>query len=149
MLHTPGHTLGHTCFHFVEDALVFTGDLLFSAGCGRVFEGSMQQMHDSLHKVMSLGNNITVYPAHEYTQKNLEFTLDKVDPDNKEVQDRLQEVKKLRSNNTPSLPVKMDIETRTNPFLRSDNASIKKHLGLEDSDKVEVLSKIRKLKDNY
>jgi hydroxyacylglutathione hydrolase len=90
-----------------------------------------------------------VYPAHEYTQKNLEFTLDKVDPDNKEVQDRLQEVKKLRSNNTPSLPVKMDIETRTNPFLRSDNASIKKHLGLEDSDKVEVLSKIRKLKDNY
>lgn len=128
--------------------LLFTGDLLFAAGCGRVFEGSMQQMHDSLMRVKNCGN-VTVYPAHEYTQKNLEFTLDKVDPSNDEVKKRLDEVKQLRGNKTPSLPVKMDMESKTNPFLRSDDGAIQQHLNMEGKDAVEVFTKIRKLKDEY
>lgn len=121
VLATPGHTLGHLCY--VGHGGLFCGDTLFSCGCGRLFEGTPAQMHDSLSRIRSLPPETQVYCAHEYTLGNLAFALE-VEPDNAALHRRLAEVRALRDRGLPTLPVDLATEIATNPFLRFDEPSI-------------------------
>lgn len=125
----PGHTLGHIAFWFPNEKFLFCGDTLFSLGCGRLFEGSPQQMWNSLTKIMSLPDETLVYCAHEYTLANGRFAL-RLDPNNNELKDFIQKAEKLRSQDLPTLPVRLGQEKRINPFLRPLSAEILKSLGM-------------------
>jgi hydroxyacylglutathione hydrolase len=126
----PGHTLGHVAYY--ADGMLFCGDTLFSAGCGRLFEGTAQQMYDSLSQLAALPCNTRVYCGHEYTVKNLQFAQT-VEPENTRIVTRLEEVQALRNQQLPSLPSTIKIELETNPFLRCDSP--------------EVFAALRRLKD--
>ncbi len=117
-LETPGHTTGSMCFYFPKSKLIFTGDTLFSMGCGRLFEGTSEQMWSSLQKILALPDETKLYCAHEYTINNGTFCLS-VEPDNKDLKDRMDEVKSLRAQNHPTLPSTIGLEKATNVFLRS------------------------------
>lgn len=117
VLETPGHTRGHIVYY--GHGMLFCGDTLFGAGCGRLFEGSAQQMHSSLNKIRSLPNNTNVYCAHEYTLDNLAFAR-VVEPENPDILARFQDAALARKNNQPTLPSTLELEKRTNPFLRYD-----------------------------
>mmetsp|Transcript_35657 Transcript_35657/g.57288 ORF Transcript_35657/g.57288 Transcript_35657/m.57288 type:complete len:339 (-) Transcript_35657:271-1287(-) len=117
VLHTPGHTSGHCAFYLPRSAAVFTGDTLFSLGCGRLFEGTAAQMHESLNKISALPKETLVYCGHEYTQSNAKFAL-AVDSENGDLQKRNEEISQLRRKNTPTIPTTIGLETATNPFLR-------------------------------
>ncbi|MDO9227445.1 MAG: hydroxyacylglutathione hydrolase [Pseudomonadota bacterium] len=121
VLATPGHTLGHLCY--VGQGGLFCGDTLFSCGCGRLFEGTPAQMHDSLSRIRSLPPETQIYSAHEYTLGNLAFALE-VEPDNAALHRKLAEVRALRDQGTPTLPVDLATEIATNPFLRFDEPSV-------------------------
>lgn len=118
---TPGHTRGHICFYFPESKIVFTGDTLFLMGCGRLFEGSADQMWDSLSKITALPDDIKIYCGHEYTQANGQFCLG-IEPDNKDLQERMAEVDMLRKAGQPTIPAPLGLEKKTNVFLRAGNA---------------------------
>ena len=121
VLATPGHTLGHLCY-LGHDCL-FCGDTLFSCGCGRLFEGTPEQMHASLSRIKALPADTQIYCAHEYTLANLDFAL-LVEPDNPALHKRQEEVRELRRQGRPSLPVALGTEIATNPFLRCDEPSV-------------------------
>jgi len=148
VIHTPGHTKDMVNFHFPDDKLVFTGDTLFSMGCGRLFEGDAAMMLSSVNKLKQLPDDTLVYCAHEYTATNARFALD-VDPDNGEVASRFEEVAQLRNADKATVPVLMQLEKKTNPFLRTDNAQLKASLGMEDADDVAVFAALRKRRDQY
>ena len=116
VLETPGHTVGAVCYH--GGGMVFTGDTMFSAGCGRLFEGTPQQMFDSLRRLGELPEATKLYCGHEYTEKNLAFAAT-AEPANPAVPKRLADVQALRAKGTPSLPSTIAIERAVNPFLRS------------------------------
>ncbi len=145
---TPGHTLGHVAYFFEQDELLFCGDTLFVMGCGRLFEGSPEQMHASLTTLKALPSTTKVYCAHEYTQANGQFALS-VEPDNQALQDKLQRVAVLRSNNEPTVPSTIQEEIATNPFFRTDSLSIQKTLGLVGADALSVFTELRKRKDVF
>lgn len=128
----PGHTLDHLAFY--NDEMLFCGDTLFGAGCGKVFEGSAEQMFVALNKLKNLPPQTKVYCGHEYTLANLKFAL-QVEPNNLAMQERLKEVEHLRSQNLPTLPSTIATELETNPFLRV--ATLKKFI------------EIRSWKDNF
>jgi len=111
----PGHTLGHIAYHSGD--LLFCGDTLFAGGCGRVFEGTNAQMLHSLSKLAALSPNTRIFCAHEYTEANLRFA-EHVEPNNKDIKQRLQEVQNLRQTNTITIPSLLESELKTNPFLR-------------------------------
>lgn len=121
VLATPGHTRSHIAFH--DDASVFCGDVLFSLGCGRVFEGDAAQMLASLDQLARLPDTTRVYCAHEYTLANARFAL-AVDPANADLQQRVDEVRWLREQQLPSVPTTIGSERRCNPFLRCDDAAV-------------------------
>jgi hydroxyacylglutathione hydrolase len=121
VLDTPGHTRGHVCY-VGHDAL-FCGDTLFTAGCGRLFEGSPEQMYDSLEKLRVLPDTTLVYCAHEYTQANLAFAI-VAEPQNQAIQARLEEVRQLRKTHQDTVPALLGVEKETNPFLRSHVPSL-------------------------
>ena len=145
---TAGHTLGHIVYHFENDHIAFVGDTLFAMGCGRLFEGSAEQMWDSLQKFLQWPDDTKIYCAHEYTLKNGEFALT-IDPQNHLLVDRVNEVKKLRSRNQPTIPTMLGLEKKTNPFLRPMDTRIRDALGMPQASDVEVFAKIRFLKDSY
>ena len=122
----PGHTLDHIAFYCENDGepFLFCGDTLFAGGCGRIFEGTAHQMYDSLQLLKNLPKATKVYCAHEYTEQNLEFAL-MVEPKNSDLQARYAHVKKLRSENEITVPSNIDVEIKTNPFLRCDEDDIK------------------------
>ena len=122
VIETPGHTLGHIAYHFAKEHLLFAGDTLFSLGCGRVFEGTMEQMWDSLGKLAALPPETRLWCGHEYTQANGRFALS-VDPENADLQSRMQEVDALRLQGAFTLPVTLKQELATNPFLRAGNVA--------------------------
>jgi hydroxyacylglutathione hydrolase len=150
----PGHTLGHIAF-FHDDAerpLLFSGDTLFAAGCGRLFEGTPEQMHASLQRLAALPDATMIYCAHEYTLSNLRFAH-AVEPDNREIADRLNQVSRWRCENRVSLPTNLALEKRTNPFLRVDETSVKEKMD-ERAGRVltlpaEVFAALRGWKDNF
>ena len=144
----PGHTKGHIAFFFKKEKIVFTGDTLFSLGCGRLFEGTYEQMWTSLEKIKVLPGETKIYCGHEYTKKNSEFCI-AYDPDNNDLKKKINEINKKRLNNLPTIPTTLGDEIITNIFLRSDNDDIKRNLNLVGSNSLEVFSKLRDLKDNF
>ncbi|MEM9332405.1 MAG: hydroxyacylglutathione hydrolase [Pseudomonadota bacterium] len=147
VISTPGHTLGMVNYHFTESHVIFTGDTLFSMGCGRVFEGDMQMMWDSMCKLKGLPRNTIIYCGHEYTKSNAEFALT-IDPDNTDLQKRVSEVMALRENGQPTIPTNMGLELDTNPFLRASDSNIRSNLGMANATDAEVFAEIRTRKDN-
>tara|TARA_B100000214_G_scaffold45613_1_gene28709 strand:+ start:1802 stop:2566 length:765 start_codon:yes stop_codon:yes gene_type:complete len=148
VIHVPGHTLGHIAFYSEKAGVIFTGDTLFSLGCGRIFEGTFEQMFMSLEKIKNLPKNTMIYCGHEYTKNNGSFCIS-IDKDNKNLQDRIQVVKNKMEKKLPTLPVKLSDELETNIFLRCDDERIKNNLKMSNSSKFEVFKKLRNLKDKF
>ena len=146
ILFLPGHTLGLCAFHFEELNLLFSNDLIFSLGCGRVFEGTFEQMFESLKRVRQLPDQTIVFSSHEYTLQNLKFGQELFPFD-----DKLKEVEKLirtkLANNIPTVPTTLGFEITYNPFLRWDDPAIRKFMELEEADNWQVFAEIRRLKD--
>lgn len=161
--------VGHTAYHIaylmqpemthdslsaadLADQHLFCGDTLFSAGCGRLFEGSPQQMLESLRKIQQMADNTLIYPAHEYTQANIDFAV-KLEPDNQQLLDYQKQVIDLREKNTPSLPTNVKQEKQINPFLRCKQTSIiqsaEKYAKHPLNSELEVFATIRKWKDQF
>lgn len=146
VLNVGGHTLGHIAFVFDDEQVAFVGDALFSMGCGRLFEGTPEQMWASLSKIAALPRETTLYCAHEYTESNARFAI-YYDPTNRELQARVAEVKKLRAEGKPTVPMTLDLELRTNPFLR---APLLKHSIMKpDATDVEAFADLRARKDSF
>jgi hydroxyacylglutathione hydrolase len=148
ILFTPGHTLGHIQYYFADDKLLFCGDTLFAMGCGRLFEGTPEQMWQSLQKLKVLPPDTKVYCTHEYTQNNGRFALT-VEPDNPALQQRMLEVDKLRQQDKSTLPTTIADELATNPFFREDSVSIRQSVGMPYNKPSEVFAKVRQLKDSF
>ena len=148
ILHIPGHTLGHICFFFEKEKIAFTGDTLFSLGCGRIFEGDHKQMLASLNKIKKLPKDTKIYCGHEYTYKNAEFCI-KHDSGNMNLKKHFEKIKKLRLNNIPTIPSKLETELKLNIFLRCDQKDLKTKLNMQNHEDIEVFRKVRELKDNF
>ena len=146
----PGHTMEHIAYYNEES--LFCGDTLFVGGCGRVFEGTMQEMYTSLQKLAALPDKTKVYCAHEYTQANLRFAMN-VDANNEKLTEFNDLITKIRTYNQPSVPSSIKIEREINPFLRCDQSAIKtkvgQHFTKELTDPVETFAYLRKWKDNF
>jgi hydroxyacylglutathione hydrolase len=148
VLDVPGHTVGHVAFHFPATGVVFTADSLMALGCGRLFEGTPEQMWQSLGKLAALPGETVVCSGHEYTETNLRFALT-VDPDNPALKARGEAITKARKENRPTVPSILSDELATNPFLRAHDPAIRAHLGMQDATDAEVFAEIRRLKDVF
>jgi hydroxyacylglutathione hydrolase len=148
----PAHTNGHIAYYFPQLNAVFTGDTLFIAGCGRVFEGRAQTMVDSLAKLAALPDSTQVYCGHEYTEKNLRFALT-LEPNNSALKSKYEWAQKMRTQGAYTVPSTIGDEKQFNPFLRTDSAELRANLrkiepGLPE-DSVAVFAKARELKDKF
>jgi hydroxyacylglutathione hydrolase len=148
VIDVSGHTIHHVAFHFPGAKAVFTADSLMALGCGRVFEGTKPQMHESLQKLAALPNETVVYSGHEYTAANGKFALT-IDPDNADLISRVREVAEKRAAGTPTVPSLLSEELATNPFLRANDPAIQAHLGMTGANAADVFSEIRTRKDNF
>jgi hydroxyacylglutathione hydrolase len=148
VLEVPGHTSGHIALVFDEDEAVFSGDTLFSLGCGRLFEGTPAQMWTSLQKLRALPGSTRVYCGHEYTQSSARFAVT-VEPKNRDLAARAEEIARLRAAGQPTIPSTIDQENRTNPFLRADRAELQAAQGWAGRDAVEIFAELRRRKDNF
>ena len=148
VMHIPGHTLDHISFFCNEAKAIFTGDTLFSLGCGRVFEGTYEQMFASIEKIKNLPKDTLIYCGHEYTLNNGKFCLS-IDRENNKLLKKIDKIKKKLKKNSPTIPVSLDDELETNIFLRCDNEKIKRNLKMNNSSKLEVFTKLRNLKDQF
>jgi hydroxyacylglutathione hydrolase len=134
IMHIPGHTTGHISFYFFNEKLIFTGDTLFSLGCGKIFEGTYEQMFLSLNKLKKLPNDTLVYCGHEYTLQNSKFCIQH-DSENLNLQKKIKKIRKNLDNNVPTIPSILKDELECNIFLRAKN--------------IKTFSKLRDLKDNF
>lgn len=148
IIDVPGHTKGHIAYWFKEAGVAFVGDTLFTLGCGRIFEGTPEQMWSSLEKLMALPDDTLVYCAHEYTQSNAAFALT-VEPQNAALIDRSREIDRLRANGKPTVPTTIGLEKKTNPFLRPQSKDLQETLGLLGASPIEVFAETRRRKDNF
>jgi hydroxyacylglutathione hydrolase len=148
IIFVPGHTIGHICFYSSNEKIIFTGDTLFSMGCGRVFEGSHSQMLESLKEIKSLPKTTKIYCGHEYTKKNLDFCLE-LESDNHFLKEKKKWINLRIDKKEPTLPVTIEDELNTNIFLRCNVPSVKKSLGMKNSPEVEIFKKLRDLKDSF
>ena len=148
MLDVSGHTIGHVAFHFPAAKVIFTADSLMAMGCGRVFEGTMPQMHASLQRLAALPPDTLVCSGHEYTASNAKFALT-VDPENPELARRIDEITARRARGEPTVPSTLSEELATNPFLRAHDPGIKAHLGMPNASDVDTFAEIRTRKDNF
>ncbi|MFS8866158.1 hydroxyacylglutathione hydrolase [Synechococcus sp. H55.9] len=146
VLFVPGHTRGHVAYYFPESGDLFCGDTLFAGGCGRLFEGTPEQMLGSLDQLRQLPEPTRVWCAHEYTLNNLKFALT-VDGDNPDLQARYQQVVALRQAGSPTVPSTIGEERRTNPFLRWDQPALQAATGVQDP--VRVFARLRGMKDQF
>lgn len=145
---TPGHTSGHIVFYVPDQKVLFVGDTLFSVGCGRLFEGSAEQMWNSLQKIMRLPEDTLIYCAHEYTLNNIDFarSIDKSNPD---LEKYYIKAKTLRSQNRPTIPTTLGREFKVNPFLRPADPGIVRNLDSSATDELALFTEIRKRKDVF
>ena len=153
VIEIPGHTLDHIAYYanINNSPLLFCGDTLFAGGCGRVFEGTFDQMYESLMKLKKLPQNTRIYCGHEYTINNLKFAK-AVEPDNIDLNARYNDAIDLRKNNIPTLPSTLSIELKTNPFLRAEKNNVQKIIPNEfktDLSEKEIFSALRQWKDNF
>ena len=132
--HTPGHTLGHICYHFFEEKKLFTGDTLFSLSCGRLFEGTYEDMYKSLSLIKAFDKNTLIYFGHEYTVSNSKFCIN-YDPDNENLKKKILEIGKNIKAGIPTTPSLLKDELECNIFLKAEN--------------IETFAKLRDLKDNF
>ena len=144
----PGHTKGHIAFYFKDEKIVFTGDTLFSLGCGKVFEGTHEQMFNSLNKLKNLPIDTKIYCGHEYTKKNLEFCLE-YESNNEFLIEKSNWINSKIESNSPTVPISIGEEKKTNIFLRCNEPSIKNALNLNNASEQEIFSKLRDLKDSF
>jgi hydroxyacylglutathione hydrolase len=148
----PAHTRGHLAYYFEREGVVFTGDTLFAAGCGRLFEGDAAQMMSSLARLAALPDDTRVYCGHEYTQKSLAFAA-MLEPGNREIERRRSEVDRLRAAGRPTVPSTIALEKATNPFLRTDSPELRRSVadraGDVGDDPVSVFAAVRRLKDEF
>jgi hydroxyacylglutathione hydrolase len=134
IIETPGHTINHVCFYLPSLNVLFSGDTLFSMGCGRLFEGTSEQMYQSFRKLAALPDNTMVYCGHEYTQSNGEFCLS-IEPENGSLKQRMAQVYGLRAKDRPTIPVSLKLEKQTNVFMQAQSA--------------ERFAELRALKDKF
>ena len=146
--HIPGHTSGHICIYIKKLNALFTGDTLFSLGCGRIFEGTYKEMYDSLNMLKKFPNDTKIYCGHEYTKKNSDFCLS-IDKNNYNLVGKIKEINKNIKNGMPTIPSILSDELSCNIFLRSNNLDIQKQLGINSGDPIETFAKLRDLKDNF
>ena len=144
----PGHTSGHICFYSKKEKIVFTGDTLFSLGCGRIFEGTHLEMLESLNLIKSLPKDTNVYCGHEYTKKNLDFCM-KYEISNNFLEEKKKWITSKLNKKQPTIPVTIEEELNTNIFLRCDVIDVKKSLGMENSSEEEIFKRLRDLKDSF
>ncbi|MCY4305477.1 MAG: hydroxyacylglutathione hydrolase [Aestuariivita sp.] len=148
IIDVSGHTIGHIAYYFEKSGIAFTADSLMALGCGRVFEGTMPQMWNSLQKLAQLPPKTILYSGHEYTQSNGEFALT-IDPNNILLKERIADIKQLRQNGTPTIPSTLSTELETNPFLRAKKPEIMERLGMPNAQPAEIFAEIRKRKDTF
>jgi hydroxyacylglutathione hydrolase len=148
VLAIPGHTTGHVAYWFEDDRAVFCGDTLFAMGCGRLFEGTPEQMWASLSRLSALPPETRVYCGHEYTQANARFAIT-IEPANQALQARLAEVDRLRADGRPTIPSTIALEHATNPFLRADEPAVRRAVGLGEAAAWEVFAAVRRRKDTF
>jgi hydroxyacylglutathione hydrolase len=150
VLFIPGHTKGHIAYLFENN--LFCGDTLFVAGCGRLFEGTAEQMQSSLNRLKQLPANTLVYCGHEYTEKNLQFAMT-LEPNNKKLTEKMERVRALRTKNISTVPSTIAEEKEANPFLRWDSKEIQenltRHFPSLGANPLSVFAKIRELKDRF
>lgn len=144
----PGHTRGHIAYWFADSDALFCGDTLFALGCGRLFEGTPDQMWASLSKLKALPPQTKVYCAHEYTQSNAQFAVT-VEPDNEALMARAALIDEMRARGERTVPSTLGEEFATNPFMRPDSPDLQRTVGLEGAGLVEVFAETRKRKDNF
>lgn len=148
VVETPGHTRGHIVYYLPEDSVAFVGDTLFVMGCGRLFEGTPDQMWRSLQKIMEWPDDTAIYCAHEYTYANCRFAVT-VEPNNQELERRMREVKRSRSENRPTVPTTLRQEKATNPFLRPTSEDLQETIDMPGAAIVDVFARTRALKDAF
>ncbi|CNL37912.1 hydroxyacylglutathione hydrolase [Yersinia massiliensis] len=144
----PGHTLGHIAYY--SKPYLFCGDTLFSAGCGRLFEGTPEQMYTSIQQLAQLPDETLICSAHEYTLANLKFARS-ILPSDQEIATYQQEIMQLRAKNLPSLPVKLHLERKINVFLRCNDIDLQREIGVSSppSSLASVFSELRARKDRF
>jgi hydroxyacylglutathione hydrolase len=148
VIDVSGHTVGHIALHFPGAEAVFTADSLMALGCGRVFEGTMPMMWESLTKLAALPPTTLVYSGHEYTSANAAFAAT-IDPQNEKLISRIEATKAARAAGTPTVPSALSLELETNPFLRAGDAAIRHQLGMESATDADVFAEIRHRKDKF
>jgi hydroxyacylglutathione hydrolase len=148
VIETPGHTLGHIAYWFHADKLAFVGDTLFSIGCGRVIEGTPEQMWRSLVKLRDLPDDTEIYCGHEYTLANIKFART-IEPGNNALAAREAQAKQQVAQSKPTIPVTIGEEKLANPFLRADRAEIAAGIGMAGKPAAEVFAEIRARKNRF
>lgn len=148
VLSTPGHTKGGICYYIPAAKVAFTGDTLFSLGCGRLLEGTPAQMFQSLQILSALPADTKIYCGHEYSASNARFALT-IDPDNEALQQHAAEIMHLRERGQLTLPTTIGQELATNPFLRTSDRQIRTGLSMDKASDEEVFTRIRALKDKF
>ncbi|HWM82239.1 MAG TPA: hydroxyacylglutathione hydrolase [Pseudolabrys sp.] len=148
VIETPGHTSGHIAYWFHGDKLAFVGDTLFSIGCGRVIEGTMDEMWQSLLKLRDLPDDTLIYCGHEYTEANIRFAKT-IEPDNTALAAREAEVKRLRAQGAFTIPVTIGNEKAQNCFLRADVPTVAASVGLAGKPAAAVFAEIRERKNTF
>ena len=148
VIEVSGHTIGHIAFHFADAQLAFTADSLMALGCGRVFEGSFDQMWESLSKLAALPPETLICSGHEYTAANAKFAVT-IEPDNTALQNRIAEISEKRAKGLPTVPSLLSLELETNPFLRAGQHSVKNGLDMIDASDSAVFAEIRRRKDSF
>jgi hydroxyacylglutathione hydrolase len=148
VIETPGHTLGHIAYWFHADKLAFVGDTLFSIGCGRVIEGTPDQMWHSLVKLRDLPDDTEIYCGHEYTEANIKFART-IEPNNKALVAREAQAKQEIAQKEPTIPVTIGAEKKANPFLRADLPDVAAGIGMTGRPAADVFAEIRARKNKF
>jgi hydroxyacylglutathione hydrolase len=148
VIDVSGHTVGHVAFHLPDAEAVFTADSLMALGCGRLFEGTPQQMWESLCRLAELPDETLVYSGHEYTAANARFALT-VEPDNAELISRSEDIDAARAEDRPTVPSSLALEKATNPFLRARLPEVKSAIGMGDASDPDAFAEIRRRKDSF
>lgn len=144
----PGHTSGHIAYYFKNAKALFSGDTIFSMGCGRLFEGTPEQMWQSLSKLFALPSDTYIFCAHEYTLTNAGFCIE-IEPDNQDIKKRISEARSLQEKGIPTIPTQIDLERKTNTLIRATEPNVKIALGMPEADDVSVFTEIRARRDAY
>ena len=148
VIDVSGHTIGHIAFHFPQSHVAFTADSLMALGCGRVFEGTFDQMYDSLQKLAALPPETLICSGHEYTAANARFAMS-IEPDNPDLISRVDRIEEARAKGMPTVPSLLSVELATNPFLRADQPGVQAGVGMSGADPARVFAEVRRRKDAF